>query len=235
MTAGNMATSHRVSLDGTWHAPTGLLCPLIAGAALSDLAAEIAGGRRIETRPIGYPILLAPYAAAVARSANRQVTLSWGGIVFNFTAKGHAFEGNHTLLSGISASQVFCRLSEDNGEMVPTEETARAIDQGAWTILGEFARRTYAPATEASRLTGAGAGLKRQRLSWGFVRANRQTKRTLSSSFNSTMREYCRPMPLQIRCHCLDWQHNAPIWNHAGRNSTLGINSASTALSAGGK
>jgi len=33
------------------------------------------------------------------------------------------------------------------------------IDEAIWLRLGEYAQRTYAPATEQSRLLGAGAGV----------------------------------------------------------------------------
>ena len=49
-----------VSADGVWLAKSGRLCPLIAGAALSDRATELAAGRAFELGPIAFPLLLAP-------------------------------------------------------------------------------------------------------------------------------------------------------------------------------
>ena len=44
--------------------------------------------------------------------------------------------------------------------MAPVNLPGRAIAAETWSRLGAFAQRTFAPATEASRLAGAGAGLQ---------------------------------------------------------------------------
>ena len=42
----------------------------------------------------------------------------------------------------------------------PREPVMRAeVSEESWARLGEFARRTFAPATEESRQRGAGSGL----------------------------------------------------------------------------
>ena len=48
-----------------------------------------------------------------------------------------------------------CRMPDDR----PSPETrAGRIDRAAWAILGALCDRTYAPASDASRLRGAGSG-----------------------------------------------------------------------------
>ncbi|NNG04955.1 MAG: DUF3726 domain-containing protein [Inquilinus sp.] len=148
-----------VSAEGVWHAPSGRLCPLVAGAALCDRAAEIAAGREIEFGPTAQPLLLAPYAAGAARLTGAAVELSWAGAVMSFTPEGVSIEGDPAALTARSADSVQCRHAENAVVAPPVGAPGRVVDAETWSRLNAFAQRTFAPATEASRLAGAGAGL----------------------------------------------------------------------------
>ena len=161
---GNDGRSHDelapVSVDGVWRARSGRLSPLVCGAALCDLAAEIATGREIELAALAQPLLLAPYAAGVAKMTDAAVELSWPGVVMTFTSEGVSIEGDHASLMARSADGVHCRRME-TAVLAASADAAsgRAVDARTWNRLNELAQRTFAPATEASRLAGAGAGL----------------------------------------------------------------------------
>jgi len=148
-----------VSLDAPWQAPAGRLCPLISGAVMCDIAAEIADGRVVELGAIAYPILLAPYAAAISRLTGSAIELSWGNVTLIFGHDTLSVSGDEADLLHRMAEAVQCRACES------TENNHRALtakksgDAETWSRLSKFAHRTYAPATEASRLAGAGAGL----------------------------------------------------------------------------
>lgn len=148
------------SVDGEWTAAAGRLCPLIAGAALTDRAGEIAGGREMRLGPTAQPLLLAPYAAAVARLANVDVSLAWEGARLTFTPEGDfSAEGDASAINARSVDAVRCRAARNAINAPNANETGRAVDAETWSRLNAFAMRTYAPATEASRLAGAGSGL----------------------------------------------------------------------------
>jgi hypothetical protein len=148
-----------VSVDGVWRAPAGRLCPLVSGAALCDRAAEIAAGREIQFGPTAQPLLLAPFAAGAAKLTGDAVELSWAGVVMIFTAEDVSIEGERAALAARSADSVSCRHAETTVTPSLAGAPGRAVDAETWSRLNAFAHRTFAPATEASRLAGAGAGL----------------------------------------------------------------------------
>lgn len=148
-----------VSLEGVWCAPSDRLCPLITGAVLCDHANRIAGGVQIKLGPVAQPLLLAPYAAAVAKMTNTAVELAWGDTVLIFTADGYAIEGDGKTLTARKADGVLCRRVCDARVGLADYVPGRSVDAETWGRLAAFAQRTFAPATEASRLTGAGARL----------------------------------------------------------------------------
>ncbi|MCU9838788.1 DUF3726 domain-containing protein [Ruegeria sp. WL0004] len=137
----------------TWAAPGGTLCPLAAGAALSDRAAELTvAGIRLEQ--VARPALLVPFAALMAQQIGRPVTLRWQG-------GGAVTDGAVLDLSG-TAPDLTPLVEVTPGGQIGSATPIRSRAQPApetWATLNRFAHRTYAPATEESRLKGAGAGL----------------------------------------------------------------------------
>jgi hypothetical protein len=146
-------------VGGVWRAPSGRLCPLIAGPALCDRAGLLADGHDIELGPTAQPLLLVPYVAGAAKLTGAAFELAWSGCVVTVTADGFLIDGDRSALTARSVEGVLCRRQRDI-ETPPSREThGAAVDAETWSRLEAFAQRTYAPATEASRLVGAGAGL----------------------------------------------------------------------------
>ena len=145
--------------DGVWQASSGQLCPLITGTTLCDLAAEIAKGRVMELGKTAQPLLLAPYAAGVAKLTSTAIALGWDGLTMFMTSKGLAIEGNRDAMTATSTERMHCRRVDERTVPINEPVNAPAVRAVAWSRLADFAQRTYAPATEASRLSGAGAGL----------------------------------------------------------------------------
>ena len=139
--------------EAEWRATTGMLCPLVTGAALSDRAFALTE-REIILAAGAAPSLLIPFAAQAARQMRTPVTVAWPG--------GAAVtDGDLISVSGEvgeDAGNVTVRLG---GSLdAPNRRSSRAApDRQAWETLNRLAHRTYAPATEESRLLGAGAGL----------------------------------------------------------------------------
>ncbi len=142
------------SIAGEWAAASKQLCPVSAGAALSDHAALLPTGK-VAMRGVLFPALVLPFAAAVARHLETPVAVEWDGARI-------LLDGSDMELSGDAAAPITNRLSIARGGAIeaPVARSSRAApDARDWAELNRFAHRTYAPATEASRLLGAGTAL----------------------------------------------------------------------------
>lgn len=136
-----------------WEAGGGMLCPLATGAAVADRAYEL-GTNAISIGAIAAPILLIPFVATAAQQRKAIVSVTWSG----FAA---STDGDRLDVSGAAGSSAQHVTVSAGGQIKqPMPRCTRADPQPeAWEILSGFAHRTYAPATEESRLLGAGAGL----------------------------------------------------------------------------
>jgi hypothetical protein len=150
----------RPGLDGE------ALCPIHAGAALSDLLGQ-AG--ILTLHHVVEPIWLLPFADRRARPGGR-VVLWWegGGVEL---AAAQPIPG-HGALRGLLVDRVqriLVELHPGAGGEAPIGRTERlrrpeppqgiVADPAAWAALETWAARTYVPASRHSRLAGAGAGL----------------------------------------------------------------------------
>ncbi len=133
-----------------WSAPGGVLCPLMAGAALSDHARQLLQ-RPLEFGQMASSVLFLPFAgwAAARIGANLQVTWSGGSSLTD--GVGLALQGD----PGWDLCGVMVAVSGDVPESCPGASRAFP-DPQAWDRLNEFARRVHAPASETSRRFGAG-------------------------------------------------------------------------------
>ena len=122
-------------------------CPLAQGAAIADL-----GATTDEAVTVRYPLLMVPFAAGLMRP----VTVQWEGASVSVVEAGVMVQGRALL-----APEGLCTITSRPAEAgEPAQPLSRipTTAGGALDILTELAARTYAPATEASRLAGAGAG-----------------------------------------------------------------------------
>jgi len=146
-------------VGGVWTAAGGQLCPLVTGACLSDRAAEIGAGRVLTLESIAFPVFLIPFAQAVARQSGRTIRLSWADVSVFADGTQVRVEGNESALTAAEVGRAeICAVDTPAGHAMEQCDRA-AMSQTAAAGLNGFAQRTYAPATEASRLAGAGAGL----------------------------------------------------------------------------
>ena len=136
-----------------WSGP-GALCPLATGAALSDFAADLANGP-IRLVEVAHPQLLLPFAAGAARHLGTVLTLSCDTLTARTDGAGLDLA---TIPVPPGTSDVTVSIG---GAMAGTraKHTRATSDPADWETLTGFAARTYAPATDASRRLGAGAGL----------------------------------------------------------------------------
>ena len=149
---GDMAP---IALSEEWSAASGTLSALMAGAALSD-SAFILAQTEVRMRSVAMPMLLIPFAATAARQLKASVTLEWtsasittNGTDVSVAAEAHALIAQSVDLVRIHQGGSLRRLVSKQTRILP-----RTTD---WDTLNLLASRTYAPATEESRLLGAGA------------------------------------------------------------------------------
>lgn len=144
----------QVGID-TWTGKHERQCPIIAGALLSD-SANLLDGRDIRIIGLIQPNMLLFFASLAAKRRGGSVSLTWPG-AFAIT------DGQGTVITdtdSISTNQDGVLVQFANEKVATNELQTRAEPEPeAWKALTIFAARTYAPATEQSRLTGAGAGL----------------------------------------------------------------------------
>lgn len=145
------------SLDGDWLAKGGELCPLMAGAALSDAAMLwVEHGKCIGK--IAAPVLLLPFAGMAARRLGRPVTVEWASV--RAVTDGRALQLTGAVPAAMAAKADAVAVAAGGALTDPRPKLTRANPgDDDWNTLTGLAQRTYAPETEQSRLRGAGAGL----------------------------------------------------------------------------
>lgn len=135
----------------------GHYCPIAIGAAYGDGAfGDEAQFSRIKT-----PLLLIPFVAI--RMTKKPLEISIGPSRFYLAKDQIGYTNNDTAILSDSAT---CQISiassrPPNITITSLSDLPRvpATATACVSVLERFAKNTYAPATEESRLAGAGAGL----------------------------------------------------------------------------
>jgi hypothetical protein len=139
-------------LDGVW-ACDQQMCALLAGAFLSDYA-HLLSTQSVEINDLACPELLLPFVAAAARKLECCFTIDCDGL--RITCDGNALSSQPELPP--TARLIVIRKADEISLQHPLKTRAETAPE-TWESLNRFAHKTYAPATEESRLLGAGAGL----------------------------------------------------------------------------
>ena len=143
-----------------WSNPAGQLCPVITGAAISetDLPA-INFDEGLTVQSVYQPLILVPFIARSAKQLQRNLVLKFQGVEIVCHKKGDA----HSLVNPAVAESVSCDVTIVFADQTTagTSDTCRRAraTQDSLNWLNKLAHRTYVPASEESRLAGAGAGL----------------------------------------------------------------------------
>lgn len=135
-----------------WTTISGRLCPILTGAAFAD-AALMMDVKRLTVPEVAAPRLLLPFLAHVASVKGRALRIE------SCDSQASVF-GDALALSGPWDTCSIITVTPETHQPETLSLATRAMpDPIHWRILNRYASRTYAPATEASRLKGAGAGL----------------------------------------------------------------------------
>ncbi len=147
---------------GRWAARSGKLCPLITGAALSDRAREIVPGKSVTLASVAYPLLLSAFLGRAAKATGHDLEIRWLGLSVRCCPDEISLElGEEAALEAERVTDVTIQAATGNaaGRPMPRLPTSVQVAPEDWAILKALAARTYVPASEESRLRGAGAGL----------------------------------------------------------------------------
>ena len=127
-------------------------CPVAIGAAISDFD----NWRSAFPAKMYQPLLVVPFLAAVME--NDSVALKWNKVFLVLNSTGVTGEaGKNTLTDGLQS----CTVEEGVISTPSIHRLPRVADnrEPFVKILLKLAQNTYAPSTEESRRSGAGAGL----------------------------------------------------------------------------
>jgi len=140
--------------EGVWSG-AGPLCPVLTGAYIAD-----GGGEEFASRldDVYAPLLLLPFANLPCAS----VQIAWDNASIIANRVEASVEGTVISTSVVTTVQITPLQSSnlDAGKITHSSQLGPVdIADEIWEALSAFAHRTYVPASEASRLKGAGAGL----------------------------------------------------------------------------
>lgn len=166
--------------DNRWSCHRDQLCPLFCGSAIIDSASSLLNVDNIELINVVCPMLLLPFISEASVMLEKPIRVSWkeGELVVNCTSIQPVEGDVEQLISANSLDSIFINLANDssNSQLSSTDSNVDLNDAAAkqlWSttfhsrvtielnklsLLKQYAHRTYAPATEESRLSGAGAG-----------------------------------------------------------------------------
>ena len=133
----------------------GRLCPFLAGTAISDVDPK----GTIDLLSVAHPLLLVSFAAQIGEGQGTDLSVVWPGVEIVCGTNGLTVRGMRADLLKSYASKVSIGPSTQKAEPVKNRLLRAEVDNHVWATLEGYAHRTYVPASEASRLAGAGAGL----------------------------------------------------------------------------
>lgn len=145
------------SINGNWSAASGSLCPITAGSTLCDCSAVLSRGGEFQLENIAYPLLILPFVAGAAKQQGITVLVEWGQVTLVTDGFGLFLQGADTDFATNFTGSLRCFSTEKSYSLIfPT--VRGKFDDGSLEKLTSFAKRSFAPATEASRKMGAGSG-----------------------------------------------------------------------------
>ena len=142
--------------ETSWRCEAGVLCPIAAGAALSDRAHGIAAGVDFALGPVLLPLLVVPFLSRAARDLDCMIMMEGPGLRLVASTEGPAAADWDALNVARSGALLVARTAGPVHEPLRAGPEARTLPVALWRAMDGFAQRTYAPATEASRRAGAG-------------------------------------------------------------------------------
>ncbi|MBP5856601.1 DUF3726 domain-containing protein [Marivibrio halodurans] len=148
-----------------WQAAGGALCPVAAGTALVDFAFDLRrADASIRLHIVRTPLLLLPFIARAAAEEGRRFEMTCGAPGGDPAITQLSPDGPTGPLPRLPGeADILIRPATDGGtrseRATPRIARGVAVDRRVWARAERLAHRTYVPASDGSRLSGAGAGL----------------------------------------------------------------------------
>ena len=129
--------------------------PILIGVALSDRAASLCQDGPRSLPECLSPLLLVPYVLRAAKDQRRAFSVTCGAAEFTCLADGRIAQDGPA-----APARGACVIAQALGELPEglAPHSRANVSDAVIAGLNAFAAKTYAPATEASRTRGAGAG-----------------------------------------------------------------------------
>ncbi len=136
--------------------PNQFYCPIIIGTAFMDGALPSI----VKIDAVREPMLMLPFIGKRTGSLPLKVYL--GDLLIHVSQNGVAITPHKAIDFLVASANCNIRKSDEDAPEITALKDAQRVEQchfGCILTLQKFAKKTYAPATEKSRLAGAGAGL----------------------------------------------------------------------------
>jgi hypothetical protein len=147
---------------GTWRAADGgRVCPIAAGATLSDFAAlpEGIGKGGLTIVATACPAVILPFAAQAARRTGRAVRVGWPGVDALLAPQGHRISGAEGSIAVAVATVSLSPAAAESWSLEQLRRTGRSVAREVWQRLDDLAMRTTVPATARSHADAGAAAL----------------------------------------------------------------------------
>ncbi len=144
------------------------LCPIYCGAVINDQGHLLIQDKTLTFHSMVYPLLAIPQAARISEAFAMPIGISFGDANLICTRESITLNGDVDW--SIKKCDIVCEkhdidsdsnilASNNKAKQLFPSPLSREVAADVIKVLESFAHKTYAPATEESRLAGAGAGL----------------------------------------------------------------------------
>ena len=99
-----------------------------------------------------------PQLVRAAEATGQMMYIEWNDFRAVASPKGARFDGGNIMAASVHSVTCGIYAKEDRGTLPPATNGFE-VENSDWSTLATSAHRTYAPASDESRLSGAGAGL----------------------------------------------------------------------------
>ena len=132
------------------------ICPIMAGAYLSDLKGANLGDGSLAIENVNSPVLLAPFLVWVARDLGRSLWIEWGKVLAHVGGEAVEIVSGREELELSMRQDVAISFAPGVPELTRAIRPRTEISNDNRLMLERFVQRTLLPESDLSRASGAG-------------------------------------------------------------------------------